>query len=79
MRRPHFQPLVKRLTAAGHSNLSAADTARMLVAKTRANGQTELLQQLEAAMAALDPELLRLPDYERMGPDVQRPRPRRGR
>jgi hypothetical protein len=51
----------------------------MLVAKTRANGQTELLQQLEAAMAALDPELLRLPDYERMGPDVQRPRPRRGR
>ena len=60
-------------------NLSAADTARMLVAKTRANGQTELLQQLEAAMAALDPELLRLPDYERMGPGVQRPRPRRGR
>jgi tetratricopeptide (TPR) repeat protein len=58
-------------------NLSAADTARMLVAKTRANGQTELLQQLEAAMAALDPELLRLPDFERMGPGVQRPRPRR--
>ena len=58
-------------------NLSAADTARMLVAKTRSNGQTELLQRLEQAMAALDPELLRLPDYERMGPGVQRPRRRR--
>jgi hypothetical protein len=60
-------------------NLSAADTARMLVAKTRAAGQTELLQKLEAAMQALDPELLRLPDYERMGPGVQRPRPQRRR
>jgi tetratricopeptide (TPR) repeat protein len=60
-------------------NLSAADTARMLVAKTRAAGRTDLLAQLEKAMAALDPELLRLPDYERMGPGVQRPRRRGGR
>jgi hypothetical protein len=60
-------------------NLSAADTARMLVAKAREVGNTELLQKLEAAMAKLDPELLRLPDYERMGPGVQRPRRARGR
>jgi tetratricopeptide (TPR) repeat protein len=60
-------------------NLSGADTARMLVAKTRAAGRTDLLAQLEKAMAALDPELLRLPDYERMGPGVQRPRRRSGR
>jgi hypothetical protein len=30
-------------------------------------------------MQVLDPELLRLPDYERMGPGVQRPRRGRGR
>ncbi|MBL8724737.1 MAG: hypothetical protein JNK49_11860 [Planctomycetes bacterium] len=49
-------------------NLSGADTARMLVQKLDALGQTEALARLRAAMASLDPELLRLPDYERQGP-----------
>jgi hypothetical protein len=49
-------------------NLSGADTARMLVQKLDALGQTEALARLRAAMARLDPELLRLPDYERQGP-----------
>jgi tetratricopeptide (TPR) repeat protein len=58
-------------------NLSGADTARMLQAATR-TARPELFARLEAAMGKLDPELLRLPDYERQAPGTGRP-PRRRR
>ncbi len=60
-------------------NLSGADTARMLVAKLGQGNRPELLAKLQAGMAALDPDLLRLPDYERQGPGgTPPPRRRRG-
>jgi len=49
-------------------NLSGADTARMLRAKLVDGSQPELQRALQACLDAVDPELLRLPDYERMGP-----------
>lgn len=49
-------------------NLSGADTARMLRAKLVDGSQPELQRSLQECLDAVDPELLRLPDYERMGP-----------
>jgi len=60
-------------------NISPADTARMLLQKLREMGQDELVAKLEAAMAELDPELLRLPAYEREGPNRPLRSGRRGR
>jgi hypothetical protein len=46
-------------------NLSPADTARMLRARLETAERADLLAELEAALAALDPALLQLPAYER--------------
>ena len=60
-------------------NLSGADTARMLVARLQKGDLPEQQKALQAAMDELDPDLLRLPDYERMGPGGGAPPPRRRR
>jgi hypothetical protein len=46
-------------------NISPADTSRLLRARLEAAGSDEMLARLDAALTALDPELLRLPAYER--------------
>jgi len=46
-------------------SLSAVDTARMLLARSRAEGHGELAARLQDALDALDPALLELPAYER--------------
>ncbi len=46
-------------------NLSPSDTSRLLRARLRDAGETELLARLEEALTALDPNLLQLPAYER--------------
>jgi hypothetical protein len=46
-------------------NLSASDTSRTLRSRLRDAGQDALLARLEAELAKLDPELLKLPAYER--------------
>ena len=58
-------------------NLSAADTAKMLLSRLEETEQTELASRLRAAMDALDPVLLELPAYENP-PDGIDGRPRRG-
>jgi len=60
-------------------NLSPADTARTLLAHLRESGATELAGRLEQVLAALDPELLRLPAYEREVPPPAERTGRRGR
>jgi tetratricopeptide (TPR) repeat protein len=54
-------------------NITPADTARALSARLQASGRTDLLARLQAALATLDPELLKLPAYERETP-ASRPR-----
>ena len=49
-------------------NISAVDTAKMLLARLRENQRTELATQVQKALDALDPELLLLPAYEGRGP-----------
>jgi len=49
-------------------NLSPADTAKQLRVKLGEEKLDALAQKLQAAMDALDPELLKLPAYEREGP-----------
>ncbi|RKY20714.1 MAG: hypothetical protein DRQ55_06790 [Planctomycetota bacterium] len=49
-------------------NISPADTARLLRRRLQDQGPAELLTRLEQALAALDPELLELPAYERGDP-----------
>ncbi|TDJ65968.1 MAG: hypothetical protein E2O39_17220 [Planctomycetota bacterium] len=46
-------------------NLSPAGTAKMLLARLEATDRTELAARLQAALDALDPILLELPDFER--------------
>jgi len=46
-------------------NLSAVDTARMLLARLRAEGPEGLAAKLQDALDALDPAQLELPAYER--------------
>jgi hypothetical protein len=46
-------------------NLSAVDTAKMLLARLHAEGPVELATRLQDALDALDPALLELPAYER--------------
>jgi hypothetical protein len=53
-------------------NVTPADTARVLQARLREGGAEELAAKLAAALAKLDPELLRLPAYEREGPGTRR-------
>jgi hypothetical protein len=48
-------------------NISPVDTAKMLRAKLVAEKQDELAAQVDVALAALDPALLELPEYERGG------------
>jgi hypothetical protein len=61
-------------------NLSAVDTARMLRARLAADQRGDLVKTLDAALARLDPELLRLPAYERETPEQpQAPTGRRRR
>jgi len=70
-------------------NISPVDTAKMLRArltdKAEGNGESELLAKLQAALDALDPDLLLLPAYERAVPgrpnrtDGRRRRRPRGR
>ncbi len=59
-------------------NLSPVDTAKMMRARLSELAKTELADKLDKALAALDPELLRLPAYEREGPTGTRPGNRRG-
>ena len=50
-------------------NLTPADTARMLEAKLIESKREDLLAELQAALAKLDPKLLELPTSEqRLGP-----------
>ena len=56
-------------------NVSAAGTGKLILSKLRAAEMTELAGKLEAALTALDPKLLELPEFERGGPR----RPRRQR
>jgi len=48
-------------------NLSPSDTSRLLRARLEAAERSDLLEQLDAALIALDPDLLQLPAYERGG------------
>ena len=48
-------------------NLSAVDTAKMLLARLKNKDKTISAKKLEKAMAALDPEMLKLPAYEGVG------------
>lgn len=75
---------VKKPTAAATLdglNLSPVDTAKMVRERLRESKQTELELTLQAALDALDPQMLRLPAYERQGPantpPGNRPRNRR--
>ncbi len=54
-------------------NLSPVDTAKILRGVLSELAKTELVDKLDRAIAALDPELLRLPAYEREGPNGTRP------
>jgi hypothetical protein len=62
-------------------NISPADTGRILLARLKETQRDDLAAKLEAALAKLDPELLRLPAYERdgasSGPAASRPASRR--
>ncbi|MBK8976098.1 MAG: hypothetical protein IPM29_09235 [Planctomycetes bacterium] len=60
-------------------NISPADTIRTLRGRLAEAGRTELSARLEAAVAKLDPALLRLPDYERGLPDANAPQGGPGR
>jgi len=61
-------------------NLSPADTSRLLRARLEQAQRAELVARLDAALGRLDPELLRLPAYERGGaPPASGGRPRRDR
>ncbi len=50
----------------------------MMRARLSELAKTELAERLDKALAALDPELLRLPAYEREGPSGPQPGNRRG-
>jgi tetratricopeptide (TPR) repeat protein len=50
-------------------NLSPVDTAKMLLAKLKEAQRDDLAASLQAALDALDPELLKLPAYESEGPN----------
>jgi len=58
-------------------NISAVDTARMLLQRLRSQGREELASRLQAALDQLDPELLRLPAYDE-GEGPRRPSGERG-
>ncbi len=58
-------------------NLSAVDTARMLLARLHAGGEVELAGRVQGALERLDPRQLELPAYEREQPS-DGPRRRRG-
>jgi hypothetical protein len=65
-------------------NISAADTARALSSRLKEEKLADLSAKLDAALGRLDPELLRLPAYEResapdSGPAESRPRRRENR
>jgi hypothetical protein len=49
-------------------NLSAVDTAKVLLARLRLDAQGMLAARLEAALARLDASQLELPAYEQVGP-----------
>jgi hypothetical protein len=55
-------------------NLSAVDTAKMLLAHLGRSGEAELASRLQGALGALDPKLLELPAYEREQPSDAPPR-----
>ncbi len=67
-------------------NISPVDTAKMLLAKLKGLQRQDLVARLEHGLASLDPEMLRLPAYERAMPDgaggsagnARPPRRRRG-
>lgn len=64
-------------------NLSAVDTAKMVMVRLKADRMTAQVESLEDAMKKLDPKQLELPAYERGGPPPQfrdpPPNRRRGR
>jgi len=45
-------------------NISTVDTARMVLARLKHDGEDEAVARLEAALAALPPRMLELPEYE---------------
>ena len=49
-------------------NLSAVDTAKMLLARLRERGEVELAARVQTALQALDPVMLELPAFEREVP-----------
>jgi len=55
-------------------NISAVDTAKMVLARLREEGRRDLAESLRAALGDLDPELLQLPAYEAQGPGPSRRR-----
>ena len=60
-------------------NLSPVDTAKMLLARLKEAGKSDLANSLQSALDALDPVMLRLPAYEREGPANTPPAGRRPR
>jgi hypothetical protein len=56
-------------------NLSAVDTAKMLLARLQEDGREELATELGAVLDALPTELLELPAYERGPPEDDPTRP----
>ena len=58
-------------------NISAVDTAKMLLARLQDLKKEQLAAQIETALGKLDPKLLELPAYERGGPGAP-PRQRGG-
>ena len=52
-------------------NLSPADTSRTLRARLIAADRKELVAQLDLVLAKMDPELLKLPAYERPAPGAR--------
>ena len=47
-------------------NISPAETSKLVLAKAKELERTDLVEQLEAALAKLDPKLLEPPEWERL-------------
>lgn len=58
---------------------SAVATAKLLLARAKAEKRDDLATKVDAALSALDPKLLELPAYERGGPEPPASRPQRRR
>ena len=69
---PFFAETTLRFVDAAASldgmNLSAVGTAKMLLARLRRGGLNEEAEELDLALARLDPKLLELPAFEQTAP-----------